>query len=170
MLSYLVPNMSKPYVRKFFNYFLHSKYLSDVSAALKFSNIVWNSSSGKIFVNKYLETGNENFLTAVLDNKDYDSILDNLEGILLSEGLHNYLKNKIIRSVSQKNFQKLSFLKDAEPDKFLYACAFSEVKLEDTELKSIFSKLEPYQIPFGLWCVGKMHNWQFLKKEIDNYI
>ncbi len=170
LLSYLINHLPKSYTQKYFDFFSSSRYSNDLSAALKVSNLVWNSSSDKTFIDKFIETGIENYLITVINNGQPDEIAKRLENIWEEDYPANYLKNRIIRKIGPKYFEKLVFLKDSEPDKFLYACAFSNVNLGEHELEKIFQSLKSDQKTFGLWCIGKMKNWEFVKKEIKNYV
>jgi hypothetical protein len=84
--------------------------------------------------------------------------------------LDNGAKNNIIRKFADKNFRKFSFLKNSEPDKYLYACAMTNKKLATEEIESLYSQLNKQQKSFGIWCIGKLNNWELLKREITEYL
>lgn len=153
LLSYLITQLPIYYTQKFFDFFSLSKYANDISAALKVSNLVWNNSSGEIFMNKFIETGNEGYLIGVINNGEADVIAKKLNEFWEEDYPANYLKNKIIRKISPEYFEILEFLKDSEPDKYLYACAFANVKLNNGELEMVFQDLNSNQKAFGLWCI-----------------
>lgn len=170
LLSFIINYLPKSYTQKYFDFFSSSGYANDLLAALKVTNLVWNSSSDKLFIDKFIETGNENYLEAVINHGKPNEIAKRLKEIWTEDYPADYLKNRIIRKIASEYFEKMAFLKESEPDKFLYVCAFANVNLEDAEIERLFQSLESGQKTFGLWCIGKMNNWEFLKKELKNYI
>ena len=167
LLTYLVAHLPKRYKRRYFNVFSSSNYTSDIKAALKISDQVWKRGSENIFIDQYLNSGNEKFLLATLNNGEAEVIASRVLEIWEDECLENYIKTKIIRKLTPDYFENLQFLKDLEPDKYLYACAFADKNIEDAELKNLYNSLRAEQKSFGLWCIGKMQNWDFIKNQLN---
>jgi hypothetical protein len=170
LLNKIVTYLPKSYIRKFFIYFSSSKYSSDISVALNVSSYVWDNSFNSIFLEAYIEKGEEKYLNAVLQNGKSESIANFISEIWKIDYLENYVKNQIIRKLVPDHFEKLGFLKESEPDKYLYALSMASKNPSDQEVELLFSKLKEDQQVFGIWCIGKLGKWDLLEKKIQKYI
>lgn len=170
LLSKFVTSLPLKYRKRYFDYFSSTGYANDLSAALKISDTVWNTEFDKIFIQQFLDTGNEKFLDAVLKNGKADSFISYIYKIWEDEFLDNRQKSKILRKIAPANLECLEFLKEVEPDKYLYAVSMSNNQISDNDAEMLFNKLDKEQISFGLWCLGKLGKWAILKKYLYKYI
>jgi|GEM_PF-5786382 len=170
LLSKIIGGLPKAYAQKYSNFLMSTGYTSDLSALLKIPNLVWNSKFDQAFVSRYLETGNDKYLDAVLQNGQPESILNNIEDIWEGGYAGNYIKNKVIRMTAPHYIQELGFLKEKEPDKYLYALSFSNSNIKDEEIVDLYNRLAANQRSFGIWCIGKIGRWHIVKRYIEQYI
>lgn len=167
ILSKFILRLSKVYVQKYFDYFSSTDYINDFNAALKVSDIVWNSEFDEKFINLYIKTGNEQILKALLKNGTKEIITEYLKQLWADEYLWDYYKTWIIRKICPENFNKLDFLKNSEPDKYLYAVCFSNQNITDDEALILFEKIGTGGKSFGLWCLGLLGKWTIIKDHIE---
>jgi hypothetical protein len=170
LLSKFISKLPRPHVQKYFNYFSSTQYKNDLSAALKVSNMVWNPESDDIFISRYLDTLNDDYLHAVLNNGNTESIMKRLAELWEEEYPSDYLKTKILRKIAPTYMHKLDFLKKGEPDKYLYAACIASQNITDSEARNLFNALHENQKSFGLWCLGKLGKWNLLKESLAEYI
>ncbi len=170
LLSNFIKELPKKYIQQYYNYFSSTGYAYDLSAALKVSNLVWNIEFDQVYVDKYIETCDVRYLNSVLDNGQSYVIYKNLHEIWDDDYPPDYIKNKILRKISSDHIDKLGFLKESEPDKYLYALAFSSIEIADDVIIELYEKLNNTQKSFGLWCIGKIGKWNILRKYIKEYI
>jgi len=165
----LLPRLNKLYYQDFFNTYYFSNYINDISAALKICDKVWDDSLNELILKDYLNTGYELLLKLFLDYGNLNQLLLHIDKIW-QWNPSNYLKIKIVRKVSPKNIDKLSFLRHEEPEKYLLGLSISEKKISDEIITDCFNDITSDMIPYGLLSLSKLKKWDLIEKEIIKHI
>lgn len=165
----LLKRLSKSYYQDFFNTYFYSKYYYENTLALSISYKIWTDNLNQELLEKYLEKQETPYLEALLENGKIEYIIPYLEKIL-SFDLESYLKMKIINMVCPKYFKKLSFLRERDPEKYLYAMSLSKKKFSKEEIILCFNDIDLNIKHFGLMSLGRLKQWELLKVELEKKI
>jgi len=168
LLLIILPYLDPVYSKEFFNTFYYSDFVHDKSAALSVSGRIWEDSFNEQILGDYLENKREVFLRTYLNHGDINYCLKYLKNIWANEP-SNYLKTDIIRRLSEKHIDDFYFLRETEPEKYLFAVSLSEREFEDEEIRNIYNDIPFYLKPYGLLSLSKLNKWDIIEVEINTF-
>lgn len=169
MLVLLLPLLGRIYMEDFFNNFYNSKYSNDVSSALTICKDIWSENLSTRILNDYLTTKKDMYLKAILEYGKIEDILQHINQIWLSEP-SNYLKNCMVRKLAKNYIDKLDFIRETEPEKYLLAVSLSDKSFEDKFLADCLNDITDDLKHFGILSLSHMNKWELIEDEIKKYI
>lgn len=165
----LLKRLSKTHYIDFFNTYFYSKYYYENTIALSICDKIWTDKLNQELLEKYLENRKKIYLITLLENGKIEYLIPYIERIL-SQNLENYLKMNLIKKTCPKYFQKLSFLRNREPEKYFYAMSLSNNEFSKEEIILCYNDINYNSKHFGLMSLGRLKQWELLKIELDKII
>jgi len=169
ILMHLLPSLDNVYKRDFFNFFYYSEYSNDKSSALTICGDIWDDDLSILILNDYLKTKKEIYLTVFLEYGMIERLLPHLEKIWKQEP-SDYLKKDIIRRLCKNHIDQFEFLRQIEPDKYLWAISLSDKEFNDEVLTDCLNDIQEELKPLGILSLSRMNKWNLIEKEIKKYV
>lgn len=169
MLLELLPRLDVIYKVDFFNTFFHSKYSNDVKSALSMCGAIWDEKFDTLMLNKYFKTEKEIYLKTFVYNGNIEYCLPLVQRIWETNPGNHY-KIILIRRLVEKHFEVFEFLREIEPDKYLFAISLSNKIVEDNILVDCLSHISNESKPYGILSLSKTGKWDLIKEEIEKYV
>ncbi|MCW0481092.1 hypothetical protein [Gaoshiqia sediminis] len=169
ILMLLLPLLDNIYRRDFFNNFYNSMYSNDISSALTICSEIWDTDLNTQILNDYLKTKKEMYLKAFLVHGEIENLLPHLKQIWKFEPT-NYVKIDIIRKLSKKHIDKLEFIRNVEPEKYLLAMSLSDKEFDNESLIDCLNDIPEDLKPFGILSLSRMNKWELIEEEIKKYV
>lgn len=169
LLLKLLERLENDHKYSFFKIFYHSQYINDIYAALSISKDIWNSTFDNLVLNDYLQNKDEYFLEIFLSNGNIETSLPYLEQIWSNQP-SNFLKQQILKNICNKHINSIEFLRNVEPEKYLFALSISNNKIDEATLADCYNNTPEDLKPFALLSIGRMNKWKFIERELKVYI
>lgn len=169
ILFELLPRLDEIYKVDFFNIFFYSKYSNDKKSALSMCSGIWNESFDSLILDKYFETEKEIYLKYFIFNGNIEYCLPFLEKIWETNP-SNYFKIILIKRLSKKYCEVFEFLREIEPDKYLFAISLSDNVIDDEILSDCLDHVSNESKPYGILSLSKIGKWELIKDEIKKYV
>lgn len=169
ILRDLLPSLDNLYRRDFFNFFYYSEYSNDKSSALKICGEIWDDDLSTLILNDYLKTKKEIYLTVFLDYGMIERLLPHLEKIW-EQKPSDYLKKKIIKLLCIDHIDQFEFLRQIEPENYLWAISMSDKEFNDEILLDCLNDIREEFKPLGILSLSRMNKWNLIENEIKKYV
>ncbi|MDA3844409.1 MAG: hypothetical protein PF588_08595, partial [Candidatus Kapabacteria bacterium] len=132
------------------------------------SGDIWDNDMNSLILKDYLKTGVHIYLQTYIEYGKIESLLPYLEKIWELEP-KDYLKVKIIKKLSKAHIDKLEFIRNVEPDKYLFAMCLSDNEYDNHTLLDCLNEIAEDTKPFGILNLSRLHRWDLIEEEIKKY-
>ncbi|MCH8491093.1 MAG: hypothetical protein LAT81_14350 [Oceanicaulis sp.] len=82
----------------------------------------------------------------------------------------NHLKMLLVRKATKKYFSKFEFLRDIEPEKYLYGIGYYKIKLENDHINELILATTHEMRPFDIYGISAFNKWNLIKRHLYEFL